>query len=101
MGIFDSILKNESVQKMAFGHLKSIFKDGKVKAIVIAVDQDQETVIDLYESQITVIEHDHVSDSQTRRIYGAGDVVEIQGAQESTPIVNPQNDDNAAPEPNH
>lgn len=101
MGVFDSILKNESVQKMAFSHLKSVFKDGKVKAIVISVDDNRETVIDLYETEITVIEHDPSSDIQTRRIYGAGNVVEIQGAPDSAPIINPENSDNATPELNN
>lgn len=78
MGIFDSILKNPSVQQMAFGHLKSIFADGKVKAIVISIDDYNETVIDLYAGQITVHEINDESNTITQRTYGNGTPSEVE-----------------------
>jgi len=77
MAIFDGLLKNESVQKMAFGHLRSIFKDGKVKAIVISTDDAGETVIDVYNSEITVNEIDDLTNAVTQRTYGNGTPHEI------------------------
>ena len=77
MGLFDGVLKNASVQKMAFGHLKSIFADGKVKAIVISADSKGELVIDLYEKPVTVNELDDEKQEITQRSYGAGDVAEL------------------------